>query len=78
LEEAVEHPRVHVRVREDVVVDYEDDLPVSGSTHLPTRAMPPHSMYFGGVAAAFWDPADGLLAVGDPRRTGAIAVSASP
>ncbi|GAA1655472.1 hypothetical protein GCM10009744_54950 [Kribbella alba] len=78
LEEAVEHPRVHVRVREDVVVDYEDDLPVSGSAHLPTRAMPPHSMYFGGVAAAFWDPADGLLAVGDPRRTGAIAVSASP
>ena len=37
---------------------------------LPTRPMPPHSMYFGGVAAAFWDPADGLLAVGDPRRTG--------
>jgi gamma-glutamyltranspeptidase/glutathione hydrolase len=37
--------------------------------------MPPHSMYFGGVAAAFWDPADGLLAVGDPRRTGAVAIS---
>jgi gamma-glutamyltranspeptidase/glutathione hydrolase len=75
LQEAVEHPRLHVRVREDVVVDYEDDLPVSGSTALPTRPMPPHSMYFGGVAAAFWDPADGLLAVGDPRRTGAVAIS---
>jgi gamma-glutamyltranspeptidase/glutathione hydrolase len=76
LEEAVEHPRLHVRVREDVVVDYEDDLAVSGfATNLPTRPMPPHSMYFGGVAAAFWDPAEGLLAVGDPRRTGAIAVS---
>jgi gamma-glutamyltranspeptidase/glutathione hydrolase len=75
LEEAVEHPRLHVRVREDVVVDYEDDLPASGSTNLPIRPMPPHSMYFGGVAAAFWDPAEGLLAVGDPRRTGAIAVS---
>jgi gamma-glutamyltranspeptidase/glutathione hydrolase len=75
LREAVEHPRLHVRVREDVVVDYEDDLPVSGSTSLPTRPMPPHSMYFGGVAAAFWDPTDGLLAVGDPRRTGAVAIS---
>jgi len=75
LREAVDHPRLHVRVREDVVVDYEDDLPVSGSTALPTRPMPPHSMYFGGVAAAFWDPADGLLAVGDPRRTGAVAIS---
>jgi gamma-glutamyltranspeptidase/glutathione hydrolase len=76
LEEAVEHPRLHVRVREDVVVDYEDDLAVSGfATNLKTRPMPPHSMYFGGVAAAFWDPVEGLLAVGDPRRTGAIAVS---
>ncbi|TDO44875.1 gamma-glutamyltranspeptidase/glutathione hydrolase [Kribbella sp. VKM Ac-2527] len=75
LEDAVEHPRVHVRVREDVVVDYEDDLPVSGSTNLPARPMPPHSMYFGGVAAAFWAPADGLQAVGDPRRTGATAIS---
>jgi gamma-glutamyltranspeptidase/glutathione hydrolase len=75
LTEAVEHPRLHVRVREDVVVDYEDDLDVFGSTSLPSRPMPPHSMYFGGVAAAFWDPTHGLLAVGDPRRTGAIAVS---
>jgi gamma-glutamyltranspeptidase/glutathione hydrolase len=54
----------------------EDDLPVSGSTSLPTRPMPPHSMYFGGVAAAFWDPVEGLTAVGDPRRTGAVSVSA--
>jgi gamma-glutamyltranspeptidase/glutathione hydrolase len=37
--------------------------------------MEAHAMYFGGVAAAFWDPANGLLAVGDPRRTGAISVS---
>ncbi|TCN30470.1 gamma-glutamyltranspeptidase/glutathione hydrolase [Kribbella orskensis] len=75
LEEAVEHPRLHVRVRENVVVDFEEDLEVEGASNLPVRPMPPHSMYFGGVAAAFWDPADGLLAVGDPRRTGAIAVS---
>jgi gamma-glutamyltranspeptidase/glutathione hydrolase len=75
LEEAVQHPRLHVRVREHVVVDFEEDLEVEGASNLPVRPMPPHSMYFGGVAAAFWDPADGLLAVGDPRRTGAIAVS---
>ncbi len=30
LREAVEHPRLHVRVREDVVVDYEDDLDAGG------------------------------------------------
>jgi gamma-glutamyltranspeptidase/glutathione hydrolase len=76
LQEAVEYPRLHVRVREDVVVDHEDDLDVYGATtNLPTRPMPPHSMYFGGVAAAFWDRATGLQAVGDPRRTGAVAVS---
>ncbi|WP_432940485.1 gamma-glutamyltransferase [Kribbella sp. CA-253562] len=78
LEEAVEHPRLHVRVRADVVVDYEDDLEVTGATtSLPIRPMPPHSMYFGGVAAAFWEPETGLQAVGDPRRTGAVAVSPS-
>jgi gamma-glutamyltranspeptidase/glutathione hydrolase len=72
----VEYPRLHVRVRAEIVVDYEEDLAVSGlAGNLATRSMPPHSMYFGGVAAAFWDPADGLLAVGDPRRTGAVAVS---
>ncbi|GAB3950589.1 gamma-glutamyltransferase [Kribbella albertanoniae] len=75
LAEAVEHPRLHVRVRDDVIVDYEDDLPLAGTTNLPSRPMPPHSMYFGGVAAAFWDPSEGLMAVGDPRRTGAVAIS---
>lgn len=75
LAEAVEHPRLHVRVRDDVIVDYEEDLPLAGTTNLPARPMPPHSMYFGGVAAAFWDPSEGLMAVGDPRRTGAVAIS---
>ncbi|ADB34457.1 Gamma-glutamyltransferase [Kribbella flavida DSM 17836] len=76
LREAVEYPRLHVRVRADVVVDHEDDLDVTAATtHLPVRPMPPHSMYFGGVAAAFWAPGTGLEAVGDPRRTGAVAVS---
>jgi gamma-glutamyltranspeptidase/glutathione hydrolase len=75
LEKAVLHPRLHVRVREDVTVDHEEDFVLPPGLGLPTRAMPAHSMYFGGVAATFWDPAVGLLAVGDPRRAGAIAVS---
>jgi gamma-glutamyltranspeptidase / glutathione hydrolase len=36
--------------------------------------MPAHSMYFGGVGAALWDPMLGLQASGDPRRAGAVAV----
>lgn len=75
LEEAVGHPRLHVRVREDVMVDHEEDLVLPDDLDLPTRAMPPHSMYFGGVAATLWEPATGLTAVGDPRREGATAIS---
>lgn len=74
LEDAVRHPRLHVRVRDDVTVDHEDDLALPDNLPLGSRAMPPHSMYFGGVAATLWDPADGLTAVGDPRRAGATAL----
>lgn len=76
LGEAVRHPRLHVRVRADVTVDHEEDLLLPGTVRLPGRAMPAHSMYFGGVAACLWSPAGGLVAVGDPRRAGAVAVSA--
>jgi gamma-glutamyltranspeptidase/glutathione hydrolase len=75
LADAVHHPRLHVRVRADVTVDHEEDLAVPDDLPLPSRAMPPHSMYFGGVAATLWDPAEGLTAVGDPRRAGATALS---
>jgi len=87
LVEAVAHPRLHVRVRDDedppVLVDHEDDLQVPDDLGLPTRAMPAQSMYFGGVGAALWSPAEsssgspgaGLIAAGDPRRSGAVAVS---
>ena len=78
LHTAIAHPRLHVRVRPDeqppVLVDHEEDLAVPGDTGLPTRAMPVHSMYFGGVNAALWTPAIGLVAAGDPRRAGAVAV----
>ena len=79
LAEAVAHPRVHVRVREaldpPVRVDHEDDLVLPDDLGLPTLAMPAHSMYFGGVGVARWSPATGLSAAGDPRRTGAVAVT---
>jgi gamma-glutamyltranspeptidase/glutathione hydrolase len=75
---AVAHPRMHLRVRphEDppVLLDHEEDLAVPDGTGYPTRSMPRHSMYFGGVAAALWDPALGLVASGDPRRAGSVAV----
>ena len=77
LEEAVRHPRVHVRLNSPVGdrADHEEDLILPGGLGLPTHAMPPHSMYFGGVAAAMSTPERGLHAAGDPRRAGAVAVS---
>jgi gamma-glutamyltranspeptidase/glutathione hydrolase len=79
LADAVAHPRVHVRVRErldpPVRVDHEDDLVLPDDLGWPDLAMPAHSMYFGGVGVARWSPEGGLGAAGDPRRTGAVAVS---
>ena len=78
LHSAIAHPRLHVRVRPSeqppVLVDHEEDLAVP-DVDLPTRSMPSHSMYFGGVNAALSTPTLGLLASGDPRRAGAIAVT---
>ena len=78
LHTAVAHPRMHLRVRPQeavpLLLDHEEDLPVPADVGYPTRSMPVHSMYFGGVAAALWDPTVGLLASGDPRRAGAVAV----
>ncbi|MPZ96115.1 MAG: gamma-glutamyltransferase [Propionibacteriales bacterium] len=74
LHSAIAHPRAHVRVRNDMLVDHEDDLELPADLPLLSRTMPAHSMYFGGVGAAMWTPSIGLLAAGDPRRTGAVAV----
>ncbi len=80
LHTAISRPRMHMRVRpqEDppVLLDHEEDLAVPLDTGFPLRSMPSHSMYFGGVNAALWTPALGLLASGDPRRAGAVAVHA--
>jgi gamma-glutamyltranspeptidase/glutathione hydrolase len=78
LHSAIAHPRMHLRVRPQdarpVLLDHEEDLALPDDAGFLTRSMPAHSMYFGGVAAALWDPSLGLLASGDPRRAGAVAV----
>lgn len=77
LEQAVRHPRVHVRLGTEVGdrADHEEDLALPADVGLPTLAMPPHSMYFGGVGIALATPDGTLDAAGDPRRTGAVALS---
>ena len=50
---------------------YELDLPVEMEGNV--RHFPERSMYFGGVQAAAWSPAEGLAATADPRRSGEIA-----
>lgn len=79
LRDAIDHPRAHVRIdRSDralpVVLDYEEGLPLP-ELDLPTLELPANSMYFGGVAAAAYEPAVGLVAAADPRRSGAVAIS---
>jgi gamma-glutamyltranspeptidase/glutathione hydrolase len=75
---AIAHPRMHMRVRPQEEpafrLDHEEDLPVPEDIGFPVRSMPAHSMYFGGVNAALWAHEAGLVAAGDPRRAGAIAV----
>lgn len=76
LEQAITDPRAHVRVGPDTHVDVEVDL-VTGDLPFPVRQFPAHSMYFGGVGAAWWEPETGLHAAADPRRVGATRISPS-
>lgn len=75
LEQAIADPRAHVRVESGgAEVDMEEDLAVE-ELGIPVRRFPPHSMYFGGVGAAWWNPGTGLHAAADPRRAGATRIS---
>ncbi|MGI8722176.1 MAG: gamma-glutamyltransferase [Geodermatophilaceae bacterium] len=77
LDEAIAHPRAHVRVGpEATVVDVEEDLELD-DLELPVRTFPAQAMYFGGVGAAWWEPDTGLHAAADPRRVGATEISPS-
>ncbi len=74
LSEAIAHPRLHVEVFEgSPAVAFEAGLTVEAIEGFVTRRFPKLSMYFGGVQAALWDPAVGLLAAADPRRAGGVA-----
>lgn len=80
LREAIDHPRLHTRLaRVDGmpdVVEHEEGLAFS-PTVLAQITYPLHDMYFGAVATAFFDPAVGVSAAGDPRRDGTVRVGGS-
>jgi gamma-glutamyltranspeptidase/glutathione hydrolase len=79
--EAIDAPRVHVRILDDGSprVDHEDDEAISAAVRslgLQSYSHGATSMFFGGVGAAS-RLADGTLdAAGDPRREAATRVSA--
>ena len=61
------HPRLHVEVLADAYrVAHESGLAVT--TGQPTREFPGLSMFFGGVGAVSWSPANGFAAAADPRQ----------
>jgi gamma-glutamyltranspeptidase/glutathione hydrolase len=73
LQEAVDHPRAHVEfTASGPPLACEPVLPLELVT-MPTRVFPERSMFFGGVAAAQWDPLHGFAAGADPRRAGSHA-----
>jgi gamma-glutamyltranspeptidase/glutathione hydrolase len=78
LQEAINRPRLHVNHLEEgavpMRVEAEEDMPLP-DLGIPVRRHHQHSMYFGGVSATHLDPTGQLAAAGDPRRSGAIAVS---
>jgi gamma-glutamyltranspeptidase/glutathione hydrolase len=81
LQEAIDRPRLHVNYLDthragDVPlrVEAEEDMPLP-DLGIPVRHHHRHSMFFGGVSATHLDPAGQLAAAGDPRRSGATAVS---
>jgi gamma-glutamyltranspeptidase/glutathione hydrolase len=81
LQAAVDAPRVHVACDDDggpLRIEYEADLPrpPGVADDLPWREHPARSMFFGGVGAAMLD-GDLLVAAADPRREGAVAVTAT-
>jgi gamma-glutamyltranspeptidase/glutathione hydrolase len=79
LPDAIEAPRVHVRILADgsTRVDHEDDAALSAAISagsMPSYSHGPMSMFFGGVGAAWRSAAGELDAAGDPRRAAATRV----
>jgi gamma-glutamyltranspeptidase/glutathione hydrolase len=76
LSEAINYPRLHVDISQDVpTVEYEAGIPFDSLEGFTSYEFPQISMYFGGVQAALWHPEGEFLAAADPRRAGGIAYS---
>ncbi len=74
LNAAIEHPRLHVEVAADEpAISYERGLPIEPGNGFDLREFDRLSMYFGGVQAVRWSPAEGFAAVADSRRSGHVA-----
>lgn len=74
LSEAVDHPRLHVELRDGAVLAaHEPGLPVDG-LEVSTRAFECPSMYFGGVGAARRSVDGGFEVAADPRRAGGTTI----
>jgi len=71
LQDAVDAPRIHVEMGDEIRASAE---PGAEPTNMPVNSYRRHSMYFGGVQAASWHPDRGFEGAADPRRTGGIAV----
>ena len=79
LQEAIDRPRLHVRVLEDGShrLEHEDDPAMTDAaarSGMETVRHPRHSMFFGGVGAAHRAPGGALSAAADPRREAATGV----
>jgi len=78
LSEAVESPRLHVEVIEEVLrIAFEPGLSVTPLSGFSLYPFPQPSLYFGGVQAALWEPQTGSIAAADSRRAGAVAQGGS-
>jgi hypothetical protein len=65
--------RLALDAEEEAVPGLAEALARAGAD-LPIRPMGSHSMYFGGVGAVVLGPTGELVAAGDRRREGAVAV----
>jgi gamma-glutamyltranspeptidase / glutathione hydrolase len=79
LQDAIDAPRVHVRLDPEVVLEHEEDVVgvagVASALGMVTRSHPVNHMYFGGVGAALLGRDGSLQAAGDPRRAAATGVT---
>ena len=82
LQEAINRPRLHLRVSDEgVVAEHERDPDLAAAvaqSGLAGHEYPEPHMYFGGVGAALRDADGRLLAAGDARREAAVGVSPPP